>query len=265
MPAGPCYTKGMTRAEKAARIRKILGELYPLPPIPLHHEDPFTLLVAVVLSAQCTDVRVNEVAPRLFARARTPEAMARLSVREIQAIIRPCGLAPAKARHIRALSRILVEQHAGRVPAGFAELEALPGVGHKTASVVMVQAFGQPAFPVDTHIHRLAARWGLSAGRSVEVTERDLKQLFPAEAWGDAHLQIIYFGREHCPARGHVFEGCPICSWAASKRRVARERARRSTGGGRRARGSRRASLSPLARTATASPGSPRRPMSRRG
>src|SRR5215467_6494448 len=214
----------MTRAEKAARIHKILAELYPLPPIPLRHEDPFTLLVAVVLSAQCTDVRVNEVTPRLFARAPTPEAMARLGVGEIESVIRPCGLAPAKARHIRALSRILVERHAGQVPASFAELEALPGVGHKTASVVMAQAFGQPAFPVDTHIHRLAARWGLSSGRNVEVTERDLKRLYPPEAWSTLHLQIIYFGREHCPARGHAFDRCLICSWAASKRRAAGER-----------------------------------------
>jgi endonuclease-3 len=216
----------VTRGEKAARIQKVLAELYPLPPIPLHHDDPFTLLVAVVLSAQCTDVRVNQVAPRLFARARTPEAMARLGVREIEAVIRPCGLAAAKAHNIRELSRLLAARHGGRVPSSFAELEALPGVGHKTASVVMVQAFGQPAFPVDTHIHRLAARWGLSSGRSVEITERDLKRLFAPAAWGDVHLQMIYFGREHCPARGHVFARCPICSWAASRRRAARERAR---------------------------------------
>src|SRR5262249_40753711 len=156
----------MTRAEKAARIHKILAELYPRPPIPLRHEDPFTLLVAVVLSAQCTDARVNVVTPKLFARARTPEAMAALSVREIERTIRSCGLAPAKARNIHALSKLLVERHGGRVPASFEELETLPGVGHKTASVVMVQAFGQPAFPVDTHIHRLAARWGLSSGKS---------------------------------------------------------------------------------------------------
>src|SRR5262249_55525716 len=187
----------MTGAKKAARIHKILTELYPLPPIPLSHEDPFTLLVAVGLSAQCTDVRVNEVTPRLFARARTPEAMARLGGSEIESGIRPCGLAPANARHVRALSRILVERHAGQVPASFARRESLPGVGHKTASVVMAQAFGQPAFPVDTHIHRLAARWGLSSGRNVAATERDLKRLFPIQAWGHAHLQIIYFGREH--------------------------------------------------------------------
>ena len=242
----------MTRAEKAARIHKILAELYPLPPIPLRHEDPFTLLVAVVLSAQCTDVRVNEVTPRLFARAPTPEAMARLGVSEIESVIRPCGLAPAKARHVRALSRILVERHAGQVPASFAELEALPGVGHKTASVVMAQAFGQPAFPVDTHIHRLAARWGLSSGRNVAATERDLKRLFPIQAWGHAHLQIIYFGREHCPARGHDLERCPICSWAASRRRATRERAARRR-------------VTPRARAGTSPPGRPRRRAARRG
>jgi endonuclease-3 len=220
----------MTRADKAERIQKILAELYPLPPIPLHHEDPYTLLVAVLLSAQCTDVRVNQVAPRLFARARTPEAMARLSVRGIEAVIRPCGLGPAKARHIRALSRILVERHAGQVPESFEALEALPGVGHKTASVVMAQAFGRPAFPVDTHIHRLAARWGLSSGRSVEATERDLKRLFPPAGWGALHLQMIYFGREHCPARGHDLAACRICSWAASKARAVREAVVRSPG-----------------------------------
>ena len=218
----------MTRAEKAERIQRELGRLYPLPPIPLHHEDPYTLLIAVVLSAQCTDVRVNQVAPLLFARARTPEAMARLPVREIQSVIRPCGLAPAKARNIRALSEIIATRHGGQVPASFEELEALPGVGHKTASVVMAQAFGQPAFPVDTHIHRLAARWGLSSGKTVEATERDLKRLFPSELWSMLHLQIIYFGREHCPARAHDLGGCAICSWAASSRRAARERARRA-------------------------------------
>ena len=177
----------MTRKDKAVRIQKVLSDLYPLPPIPLHHRDPYTLLIAVLLSAQCTDVRVNQVAPRLFAQAETPEAMARLGVRQIETIIRPCGLAPAKAKHIRGLSRILVERHAGQVPASFEALEALPGVGHKTASVVMAQAFGQPAFPVDTHIHRLAARWGLSSGQSVEATERDLKRLYPPAAWSVEH------------------------------------------------------------------------------
>ncbi len=218
----------MTRAEKAERIQKILAKLYPIPPIPLQHEDPYTLLLAVVLSAQCTDVRVNQVTPRLFARARTPDVMARLAARDIEAIIKPCGLAPAKARHIRELSRILVERHGGTVPQGFEALEALPGVGHKTASVVMAQAFGQPAFPVDTHIHRLAARWGLSSGRSVTATERDLKKLFAPADWSTLHLQIIYFGREHCPARAHDLAACPICSWAASKRRAAHEDARRA-------------------------------------
>ncbi len=208
----------MRRSEKAERIRKVLDELYPSFEIPLDHEDPYTLLVAVLLSAQCTDVRVNEVTPRLFARASTPEAMAKLPVTTIRSIIRPCGLAPAKSKAIKELSRILVAEHGGRVPQTFEALEALPGVGHKTASVVMVQAFGKPAFPVDTHIHRLAARWGLSSGRNVAQTERDLKKLFPEESWGRVHLQLIYFGREHCPARGHAPSTCPICSWAAKKR-----------------------------------------------
>jgi endonuclease-3 len=204
---------------KADRIGALLDRLYPLPPVPLRHEDPFTLLVAVVLSAQCTDARVNQVAPKLFAVARTASAMAALPVARIRGIIRPCGLAPAKAKNIRELSRQLVAKHGGRVPRSFEELEALPGVGHKTASVVMHQAFGLPAFPVDTHIHRLAARWGLSSGRSVAQTELDLKRLFPASDWGRRHLQIIYFGREHCPARGHEAEHCLICSWAAPTRR----------------------------------------------
>ncbi len=208
----------MNRRDKAGRIGEILDGLYPMPPIPLQHEDPYTLLVAVVLSAQCTDVRVNQVSPRLFARAATPAAMAALHARTIEAIIRPCGLAPTKARNIRALSRLLVERHGGRVPRTIDELEALPGVGHKTASVVMVQAFGEPAFPVDTHIHRLAGRWGLSRARNVTETERDLRALFPRERWGDRHLQIIYFGREHCPALRHDPGGCPICSWAAPRR-----------------------------------------------
>jgi endonuclease-3 len=215
----------VTRAEKAERIRKILDELYPETAIPLRHRDPFTLLVAVVLSAQCTDAKVNQVTPGLFARAATPEAMARLPVPAILRIIKPLGLAPSKAKALAGLSRILVEEHGGRVPRSFQELEALPGVGHKTASVVMVQAFGQPAFPVDTHIHRLAGRWGLSNGRSVEQTERDLKKLFPRESWGRVHLQLIYFGREQCPARGHDLTRCPICSWAASKARIRREMA----------------------------------------
>ncbi|MCZ6782465.1 MAG: endonuclease III [Proteobacteria bacterium] len=217
----------MTRAEKAERIRKILDGLYPQAPVPLRHGDPYTLLVAVLLSAQCTDERVNQVTPLLFERASTPEAMVRLRVSQIQKIVRPCGLAPAKAAAIRGLSEILVREHGGRVPDTFEALEALPGVGHKTASVVMVQAFGHPALPVDTHIHRLAGRWGLSKGTNVVQTERDLKALFPKESWGTVHLQIIYFGREHCPARGHDLRICPICSWAASKKRIAEESARR--------------------------------------
>jgi endonuclease-3 len=214
----------MTGREKARRIRATLDRLYPMPAIPLRHEDPFTLLVAVVLSAQSTDARVNVVTPQLFACARTPRAMAALSVREIDLIVRPCGLSPTKARHIRALSRVLVERHGGQVPRTFAELETLPGVGHKTASVVMAQAFGEQAFPVDTHIHRLAARWGLSDGSSVTRTERDLKRLWPPEAWAALHLQIIYFGREHCPARGHEPARCPICAWAAPRHRPRRTR-----------------------------------------
>jgi endonuclease III len=209
----------MTRAGKAARIGAILDELYPTPPIPLEHRDPFTLLVAVLLSAQTTDVQVNKVTPSLFARAATPEAMAALSVDEILSHIKSCGLAPGKAKNIKTLARRLADEHGGRVPPNLAQLEELPGVGHKTASVVMAQAFGVPAFPVDTHIHRLAWRWALSNGKNVEQTERDLKKLFPPETWGKRHLQLIYFGREYCPARGHVFETCPVCSWAAPKSR----------------------------------------------
>jgi endonuclease-3 len=208
----------MNRAEKVERIRKVLDELYPDPAIPLHHKDPFTLLVAVVLSAQTTDASVNLVTPQLFAVAPTPAAMAKLDVARIHDIIRTIGLAPAKSKYLSALAKILVEQHGGKVPRTFEELEALPGVGHKTASVVMAQAFGIPAFPVDTHIHRLAARWGLSDGSSVERTERDLKSIFPESAWIRLHLQIILFGREHCPALRHDFAKCPICSWAAPKR-----------------------------------------------
>ena len=218
----------MTRAEKARRIRAILDRIYPETAIPLEHEDPFTLLVAVVLSAQCTDAKVNQVTPALFARARTPQAMARLGVPEIQRLIASLGLAPTKARNLVALSQRIVEEHGGKVPDSFEALEELPGVGHKTASVVMAQAFGRPAFPVDTHIHRLAARWGLSSGRNVEQTERDLKKLFPPESWGRLHLQIILFGREHCPARGHDLATCAICSWAASDaRKRAEARGRR--------------------------------------
>ncbi len=204
----------MRRAEKAKKIGEILDRLYPTPPIPLGHRDPFTLLVAVLLSAQTTDAQVNKVTPALFARASTPAAMAKLTVDEILSLIRSCGLAPSKAKNIKKLAEALVEEHGGRVPKDIDALERLPGVGHKTASVVMTQAFGEPAFPVDTHIHRLAARWRLSNGRSVEQTERDLQKVFPREEWGRRHLQIIYFGREHCPARGHDMGECPICSWA---------------------------------------------------
>ena len=216
----------MKRAAKAERIRAILDELHPRVPVPLDHDDPYTLLIAVLLSAQCTDERVNKTTPGLFARARTPAAMARLPVDEIRALIKPCGLSPQKSKAIQGLSRMLVDEHGGRVPDSFEALEALSGVGHKTASVVMAQAFGHPAFPVDTHIHRLAARWGLSDGRSVEKTERDLKALFPESTWNKLHLQIIYFGRQHCPARGHDLSACPICSWAATKKRIATEAAR---------------------------------------
>jgi len=214
----------MTRTEKAARIMQILDERFPQPAIPLDHGDPFQLLVAVVLSAQTTDARVNLVTPALFAKAPTPEAMAKLSEREILALIRTCGLAPGKAKNLRALSRLIVERHGGQVPRTFEELEALPGVGHKTAGVVMVQAFGVPAFPVDTHIHRLAGRWGLSRARNVEEVERDLKRLFPEDRWHALHLQIIYMGRTHCPALRHDVAACPICSWAMSKARARSER-----------------------------------------
>ena len=213
----------MKRAEKAERIQKILDELFPTRLVPLDHVDPYTLLIAVLLSAQCTDVRVNQVTPILFARASAPQEMAALSVARIRSIIRPCGLAPAKAKHIRALSKLIIEKHGGQVPESFPDLEALPGVGHKTASVLMAQAFGVPAFPVDTHIHRLAARWGLSSAKNVAQTERDLKKVFPREDWGRVHLQIIHFGRQYCPARSHDLSACPICSWAASRRRVAEE------------------------------------------
>jgi endonuclease-3 len=205
------------RAEKAKRIGEILDEFYPEPPIPLQHRDPFTLLVAVLLSAQTTDAQVNKVTPSLFARASTPQAMAKLSVDEILSSIRACGLAPTKAKNVKKLAETLMEEHGGEVPPDMEALERLPGVGHKTASVVMSQAFGEPAFAVDTHIHRLAHRWRLSNGKSVEQTERDLKKLFPRDEWARRHLQIIYFGREYCPARGHEPSECPICSWAARR------------------------------------------------
>jgi len=202
----------MTKKQKAEFVQATLNKLYPNPDIPLQHKDPYTLLIAVVLSAQCTDERVNKITPKLFALADNPHDMIKLSVETIKEIILPCGLSPMKSKGIFGLSKILVEQYDGKVPASFEALEALPSVGHKTASVVMTQAFGVPAFPVDTHIHRLAWRWTLSNGKSVEQTERDLKRLFPEASWNLLHLQIIYFGRAYCPARGHDPIKCPICS-----------------------------------------------------
>jgi endonuclease-3 len=213
----------MRRADKAIRIAKTLEELYPDTPIPLRHVDPFTLLVAVVLSAQTTDKKVNQVTPALFARAPGPAEMSGLDVDEVRALIREVGLAPAKSKALVGLSGLLMQHHQGLVPRSFEELEALPGVGHKTASVVMAQAFGVPAFPVDTHIHRLAGRWGLSDGSSVKRTEADLKKVFPRQSWNRLHLQIIYFGREHCPALYHDLEACPICSWTATRKRIEQE------------------------------------------
>ena len=209
----------MTRAERAAFIDRRLAELYPETPVPLDHTDAFTLLVAVLLSAQSTDKGVNKVTPHLFALADSPEKMMHVPVEKIREIIRPCGLSPAKAKAIAGLSRILVEQHGGQVPRTFAELEELPGVGHKTASVVMAQAFGVPAFPVDTHIHRLAQRWKLTNGKNVEQTERDLKKLFPREHWNQLHLRIIFYGREHCTA--HSCDGtiCEICRTVVPERK----------------------------------------------
>ena len=202
----------MTEQQKAKIITKTLDELFQQPPIPLKHKDPFTLLISVLLSAQTTDAMVNRVTPILFKRADTPRKMTKIRVAEIQEIIKSIGLAPTKAANVHKLSGILVEKHKGEVPANFEDLEALPGVGHKTASVVMAQAFGIPAFPVDTHIHRLAHRWGLSNGKSVLQTEKDLKRIFPENQWNKLHLQIIYFGREYCPARNHEPGDCPLCS-----------------------------------------------------
>lgn len=207
----------MRKKERAKKIHELLDELYPETPVPLDHEDPYTLLIAVLLSAQCTDERVNQVTPALFDMANTPHEMVKHTPDDIRAIIRPCGLSPTKSKNIHALSQILIEQHDGIVPQTFKELEALPGVGHKTASVVMAQAFGVPAFPVDTHIFRLARRWGLSRGKNVTKVEADLKAIFPKEAWNRLHLQIIFFGREHCPARGHDATTCPVCSWAGDR------------------------------------------------
>lgn len=201
-----------TKKEKVEDIIKILEREFPEIPIPLDHTDSYTLLVAVLLSAQCTDVRVNQVTPALFKLADNPYTMAEVPVEDIKAIIRPCGLSPRKSQAISDLSKIIINKHEGIVPQSFEDLEALPGVGHKTASVVMAQAFGVPAFPVDTHIHRLAWRWKLSVAKNVVQTEKDLKRLFPKEKWNDLHLQIIYFGRKFCPARGHNPLVCPICS-----------------------------------------------------
>lgn len=201
----------MTQKERAAEIVKRLEFHFPEVPVPLDHTDAYTLLIAVLLSAQCTDERVNKITPTLFARANNPFDMAKVPVDEIREIIKPCGLSPRKSKAISELSHILIDKYQGEVPADMALLEELPGVGHKTASVVMSQAFGEPAFPVDTHIHRLAYRWKLSTGKNVEKTEADLKKLFPKETWNKLHLQIIYFGRKFCPARGHKALECPIC------------------------------------------------------
>jgi endonuclease III len=201
----------LKKAERVELVFRTLQQLYPTTPIPLDHSDPYTLLIAVLLSAQCTDERVNQVTPALFAAANTPQSMVKLSVETIRSIIRPCGLSPQKSAAIHRLSELLIEKHNAEVPQSFAELEALPGVGHKTASVVMAQAFGVPAFPVDTHIHRLAQRWGLTRGGNVSETERDLKRLFPRESWNKLHLQFIFYGREYCTARGCDGRTCPLC------------------------------------------------------
>jgi len=218
MKESPDYTSRQARADFVDRR---LAELYPETPVPLVHTDAFTLLIAVLLSAQCTDKRVNEVTPALFALASTPEKMAVVPVEEIRRIIRPCGLSPQKAKAIAGLSRILVERYGGAVPRTFEELEELPGVGHKTASVVMAQAFGVPAFPVDTHIHRLAQRWQLTSGRNVGQTEADLKKLFPREHWNALHLRIIFYGREHCTARGCDGTVCGLCTTLFPERKRA--------------------------------------------
>ena len=213
----------LDRRARAARILAILDEKFPAPTIPLDHEDPYQLLVATILSAQCTDARVNIVTPALFERAPDAFALAKMTPAQVMKYIRTCGLAPAKSKNLVAMARALVADHGGKVPGDFEALERLAGVGHKTASVVMAQAFDVPAFPIDTHIHRLAGRWQLSRARNVEETERDLKAAFPRDRWNVLHLQIIYFGRKYCPARGHVPVDCPICSWAMSRARAARE------------------------------------------
>lgn len=211
----------MRKQQRAAVVAQRLADLYPNPPIPLDHQDAFTLLVAVVLSAQCTDKKVNQITPALFRVGGTPQAMAQLEVAEILEIIRPLGLAPQKAKALKGLAEAILSRFGGQVPDNFEDLESLPGVGHKTASVVMSQIFGKHAFPVDTHIHRLAHRWGLSDGSSVTRTERDLKKLFPPESWRDLHLQIIYYGREHCTARGCDGTRCPLCRELYPNRRTA--------------------------------------------
>lgn len=208
----------MNKKKKGEKIQQILEDLFPTPRIPLTHKDAYTLLIAVLLSAQCTDARVNTVTPLLFQKADTPKKMVTLDIAEIEEIIRPCGLSKRKAQAIWQLSQILIGKYAGKVPSSFEELEQLPGVGHKTASVVMTQAFHLAAFPVDTHIHRCAKRWGLSNGKSVQQTEADLKKIFPKKYWNKLHLQIIYFARAFCQARGHHSEQCPICSWASPKK-----------------------------------------------
>lgn len=213
----------MKRADKAERILHMLEELYPETPTPLDHENPFQLLIAVLMSAQTTDLKVNQVTPQLFAKGPDATEMSKLSVDEIREMIREVGLAPTKAKNIKRLSEILVESYDGEIPETMDGLESLPGVGHKTAGVVISQAFGVPAFPIDTHIHRLAARWGLSNGTTVEKTEKDLKAIFPKSTWNKLHLQIIFFGREYCPARWHDLSTCPICSWAATKKRIEQE------------------------------------------
>ncbi len=202
----------MNKKERVQFIIDKLESLYPETPIPLDHSDAYTLLIAVLLSAQCTDKRVNLITPILFKKANTPQKMLKLTIDEIRDIIKPCGLSPMKSKAIFNLSQIILDKHKGKVPNTFEDLEALPGVGHKTASVVMSQAFGFSAFPVDTHIHRLITRWKLTNGKNVEQTEKDAKRLFPESSWNKLHLQIIFFGREYCPARGHVVENCPICS-----------------------------------------------------
>jgi endonuclease-3 len=270
LPTGGTAPAPLDRKTRAMRILEILDRYYPTVDMPLDHGDAFQLLVAVILSAQCTDARVNLVTPALFARAPDARAMAKLSPHQILPYIRTCGLAPSKANAIAKMSRILVAKHGGQVPADFAALEELPGVGHKTASVVMAQAFHAPAFPIDTHIHRLAGRWQLSRARNVEEVERDLKAVFPRDRWNTLHLQIIYFGREHCSARQHEPAACPICSWAMSKARADAERRQGLSkptrpAKPRRPRAPSGSRTAPAARDEPAQPATPRRTASRPG